>query len=187
MPTISTCHNPVHCFVSAEDQGLVEQFTSVVHAEHLRPALERTVAGDLVMFDGLRSRYESGIKRGHALELLQDFFAFLDDAVDRRAGLALVRACRGFRTPPAGVRSSKGSPAEFDAADIDAQVTAHEEALSSMESYAQNGENQALKTHAQKTASVIQQHLEHTQHFDFQHLILNAPVDSRSSIANSER
>ena len=52
--------------------------------------------------------------------------------------------------------------AEFDAAYVKTQVAAHEEALALMKSYAENGEG-ATKAHAEKTAPVIQMHLEHAQ------------------------
>ena len=51
----------------------------------------------------------------------------------------------------------------FDAAYIQAQVLAHEEAIALMTDYAENGEDGALKAHAQKTAPIIQTHLEHVQ------------------------
>ncbi len=51
----------------------------------------------------------------------------------------------------------------FDAAYIQAQVAAHEEAVALMTDYAENGEEGALKAHAEKTAPIIQQHLEHVQ------------------------
>ncbi len=54
----------------------------------------------------------------------------------------------------------------FDAAYIDAQVLAHQEALALMEGYAENGDEEALKAHAAKTAPVIQQHYEHAQQLD---------------------
>jgi putative membrane protein len=56
-----------------------------------------------------------------------------------------------------------GSAASFDASYIKAQLAAHEEALNLMTSYAQGGDGKALKAHAQKTAPVIQMHLEHVQ------------------------
>ncbi|MNE62790.1 hypothetical protein D3C80_1580980 [compost metagenome] len=43
------------------------------------------------MFDGLSRRDETGIERWRSLELLDDLFAFGDDALDGFAGLA---ACR---------------------------------------------------------------------------------------------
>jgi len=55
---------------------------------------------------------------------------------------------------------------DFDAAYVDAQVAAHEEALALMTSYAEGGDNEALKAHAEKTAHVVQTHLEHVQQLD---------------------
>lgn len=58
------------------------------------------------------------------------------------------------------------SGTEFDAVYIDAQVAAHEEALALMEGYAENGDEEALKAHAQKTAPVIERHAEHVKQLD---------------------
>ena len=55
---------------------------------------------------------------------------------------------------------------DFDTAYIDAQVDAHEEAVALMQSYAEGGDNEALKAHAQKTLPVVQMHLEHVQKLD---------------------
>ena len=54
----------------------------------------------------------------------------------------------------------------FDASYIDAQVTAHQEALALMTSYAESGDAAAMKAHAQKTAPIIQMHYEHAQQLD---------------------
>jgi putative membrane protein len=54
----------------------------------------------------------------------------------------------------------------FDAAYIGAQVTAHQQALALMTSYAESGDAAALKAHAQKTAPIIQMHYEHAQQLD---------------------
>ena len=51
----------------------------------------------------------------------------------------------------------------FDAAYLQAQVGAHEEAIALMTGYAKDGEDGALKAHAEKAAPVIQKHLEHVQ------------------------
>jgi len=40
---------------------------------------------------------------------------------------------------------------------------AHEEALALMEGYAESGDNEALKAHAQKTAPIIERHAEHVK------------------------
>lgn len=57
---------------------------------------------------------------------------------------------------------SAKSGAEFDAAYMEAQVAAHEEALKLMQTYAEGGEG-ATKAHAAKTAPVIEMHLEHAK------------------------
>jgi len=64
----------------------------------------------------------------------------------------------------AQVETLKGlQGAEFDAAYIEAQTAAHEEALALMEGYAESGDNEALKAHAQKTAPIIERHAEHVK------------------------
>ena len=55
---------------------------------------------------------------------------------------------------------------DFDAAYIDAQVVAHQEAIALMQSYAESGDNEALRAHAEKTLPVIQAHFEHAQKLD---------------------
>ncbi|MRX49205.1 DUF4142 domain-containing protein [Paracoccus sp. S-4012] len=51
----------------------------------------------------------------------------------------------------------------FDPAYAEAQVTAHETAVQLYQSYAEGGDNEALKTYAQESLPVLQQHLEHAQ------------------------
>ena len=55
---------------------------------------------------------------------------------------------------------------QFDAAYIDAQVAAHEEALALMQGYAEGGDNEALKAHAAKTAPIIEANFEHVKKLD---------------------
>jgi len=55
---------------------------------------------------------------------------------------------------------------QFDSAYVDAQVTAHEEALTLMKAYAEAGEDEALRAHAAKTAPVIEQHYDHVKTLD---------------------
>ncbi|MGK9204254.1 DUF4142 domain-containing protein [Sinorhizobium meliloti] len=52
---------------------------------------------------------------------------------------------------------------QFDAAYVQAQLAAHQEALKLLQSYAQGGDSAPLKAHAAKTAPVVQGHLEHAQ------------------------
>lgn len=67
----------------------------------------------------------------------------------------------------AQLKTLSDTPAEsFDASYIDAQVAGHQEALTLMTSYAEGGDSAALKSHAQKTAPIIQTHLEHVQNLD---------------------
>jgi putative membrane protein len=54
------------------------------------------------------------------------------------------------------------SGADFDAAYLKAQLAAHQEALKLMTSYAENGKG-ATQAHAEKTAPIIQTHLEHAE------------------------
>ena len=72
-------------------------------------------------------------------------------------------------TPPAGLDERRkgfldnlkaASPADFDKAYIDQQVAAHEEALSLMKGYAENGGDADLKAAAAKTAPKVQAHLD---------------------------
>lgn len=58
------------------------------------------------------------------------------------------------------------SGAEFEAAYIEAQVMAHEEALTLMQDYAENGEDEALKAHAAKVAPIIEQHHQEAQQLE---------------------
>jgi putative membrane protein len=51
----------------------------------------------------------------------------------------------------------------FDAAYIQAQVAAHQEALALMTSYAKNGDAKDVKAYAKKTAPIIRQHFKHAQ------------------------
>jgi putative membrane protein len=55
---------------------------------------------------------------------------------------------------------------DFDAAYIEAQVAAHEQALALMTSYAEGGDEEALKEHAETTRPVIAEHYEHVQQLD---------------------
>lgn len=58
---------------------------------------------------------------------------------------------------------NSASAESFDAAYVTAQQAAHEEGLALMTSFAESGQEAALKAHAAKTAPVIQAHLEHVQ------------------------
>ena len=51
----------------------------------------------------------------------------------------------------------------FDRKYMQMQVEAHQEALALMKGYAASGDSKALKQHAEKTAPVIQTHLEHAE------------------------
>jgi putative membrane protein len=51
----------------------------------------------------------------------------------------------------------------FDEAYIQAQLTAHEEALALMQNYAEAGDQEALREHAAATAPVIEGHLQHVR------------------------
>ena len=66
----------------------VEQLDCIRQAELLSPGTQGAVAADFVVLNGLGSSQEPCIQSGRSLELLDDFFAFGDDAFDRVAGLA---------------------------------------------------------------------------------------------------
>ncbi len=71
---------------------------------------------------------------------------------DRRAGM---------------IANLKSAPAaEFDKVYLDQQVAAHEEALSVMKSFADDGEQPQLKAFAAETAPKIQQHYDHARKLD---------------------
>lgn len=55
---------------------------------------------------------------------------------------------------------------DFDTVYLDQQTAAHQEALTLMQSYADDGENDALKRFASETATKIQQHYDHVQKLD---------------------
>ncbi len=58
------------------------------------------------------------------------------------------------------------SDANFDAAYMDAQVMAHQQAVALFSSYAENGDNDMLQEFAQQQLPVIQMHYEHAQKMD---------------------
>src|SRR5690606_30839814 len=72
-------------------QGGVEKPRGVIEAELGGPALQRAVAGDLVMLDRLRGGDQAGVEGRRVLELVHDLLAFGDDALDGVAGLAARR------------------------------------------------------------------------------------------------
>ncbi len=89
--------------------------------------------------------------------------------------LAAVQASGLDITPPGAMVEKHKEPfdamnaanvPDFDAAYIDAQVAAHEEAMALMQSYAEGGDNEPLKAHAQATLPVIQAHYEHARTLD---------------------
>ncbi len=55
---------------------------------------------------------------------------------------------------------------EFDQKYVDNQTHAHQDALSLLQNYAQNGDNAALKTFASNTAPTVQHHLDMIQNID---------------------
>jgi putative membrane protein len=58
------------------------------------------------------------------------------------------------------------SAADFDKVYLDQQTAAHQEALATMKSYADDGDNPALKQFAAETAPKIQQHYDKAQQLD---------------------
>jgi putative membrane protein len=58
------------------------------------------------------------------------------------------------------------APADFDKVYLDQQTAAHQEALSLMQSYADDGENAPLKKLAAETAPKIKMHYDHVRRLD---------------------
>jgi putative membrane protein len=58
--------------------------------------------------------------------------------------------------------ASKSGP-EFDQTFCEMMVTGHKEAISKFESFANNGENEKLKTWARQTLPILRKHLEHAE------------------------
>ncbi|WP_420138872.1 DUF4142 domain-containing protein [Sphingomonas sp.] len=78
-------------------------------------------------------------------------------------------------TPPADLDDRRrgmienlraAAPADFDKVYLDQQTAAHQEALSLMKSYADDGENAPLKKLATETIPVIQQHFDQVRKLD---------------------
>jgi putative membrane protein len=78
-------------------------------------------------------------------------------------------------TPPADlddrrrgmIENLRAAPADgFDKVYLDQQTAAHQETLSLMKSYADDGDVPALKTLAAATAPIVQQHYDHVQKLD---------------------
>src|SRR5216683_7712067 len=77
-------------------QGLIQQPHGVLHSELLRPLLQRAVARDFVMLDGLGRGQHAGIERLAALVLVHDLLALVEDALDGVTGLAARRLVDQF-------------------------------------------------------------------------------------------
>jgi putative membrane protein len=57
----------------------------------------------------------------------------------------------------------------FDQRYIAQQISAHQEALMLMQTYARTGENRALKDFAEETASIVARHLDMITQIDTRH------------------
>ena len=58
------------------------------------------------------------------------------------------------------------SGSEFDAAYIEAQTAAHQEAVALMTAYAEGGDEAQLKAHAEMAQPIVKMHLEHVEELD---------------------
>src|SRR5688572_22205760 len=72
-------------------EGLIEQPCRIAHAELRCPSLERAVAANLVMLDGLGGIDQTGVESLAVGEVLHHLLAFLDDPLH---GLARFSARR---------------------------------------------------------------------------------------------
>ena len=87
-------------------------------------------------------------------------------SLDLRLGPVAYRVWASFLPKPGGRVQSKLDDlaklkgADFDKAYIDNQVSAHEDALSLMKNYADNGDTPSLKAAAGEIAPVVQKHLD---------------------------
>lgn len=85
-----------------------------------------------------------------------------------------VQSAQGVTIPPklderrqGFLDNLKQAPADqFDSVWLTQQEAAHEEALTLHRTYADVGDNAALKAHAAKTAPIIEKHLEHVRRLD---------------------
>jgi len=98
-----------------------------------------------------------------------------DHTANTQKLMQIVEAGGGSMEPPkeldgrheAMLEKLQGASGEsFDAAYIDAQVMAHQEAVALMSSYAENGDNESLKEFASEALPVVQSHLEMVQKMD---------------------
>ena len=70
--------------------GRLQQTGDVFESELVRPCFQRAVSRDLVMFDRLRGRCQTGVAGAGFAKLRCDFVAFTNDAFD---GLAWRSLC----------------------------------------------------------------------------------------------
>src|SRR5437899_11080270 len=66
-------------------QRLIQQLHGLVHAELVSPGLQRAIARDFVMFDGLRRSEQSRIERWRILVFVHDLPALVENTLDRVA------------------------------------------------------------------------------------------------------
>ena len=91
-----------------------------------------------------------------------------DHTLSTAALKAAIKASGAAVTPPSALPAdmkarldavAAATPADFDKAYIDSQVTAHQTALGVMQAYAANGDVPQIKDFAANTAPVVQMHL----------------------------
>ena len=96
-----------------------------------------------------------------ASQLIQDHTAATRQlsALAPQLGLRLPTALSGPKlTELAALRTSKG--AAFDRAYVNAQVTAHEQAVNLFRAYSKSGGNAQLRAHATRTLPALERHLQ---------------------------
>ena len=150
-------------------------FASAALAQMAAPPAEEfvTMAASSDMFEIQSST--SALEKAESAEV-KEFAQMMiaDHGKSSEELLAAVQESGLDITPPGAMAEEHKEPfdainaaniPDFDAAYIDAQVAAHEE-VALMQSYAEGGDNEALKAHAQKTLPVVQMHYEHAQQLD---------------------
>ena len=114
------------------------------------------------------------IEKGVTGELKAFAEQMIGDHTKASAELKAVAEPAGVKVPAemlekhaAMLKALQGEEGDkFAAAYVDAQVAAHKEAVALMTTYAESGDNEALKGHAAKAQPVVTMHLEHVQTLD---------------------
>ena len=167
-----------------------QELHRLVITEFFGPGGQCPVARNLVMLDRLRRGEKARIKGRHSLEFLHDLGAFLGDAIDRGACLAargfaddlehavkalqlVLRESRGPAIAALDDASQKklaklrnAKPEDFASEYDPMQVSAHKDAVSLFERYANGGQDPKLKDWAGRTLPALKHHLEMAQALD---------------------